>query len=402
MRLGGYSGYEENSIVWSYTSVRPCMVGGRTHIEHLVLEVASADHRGAHERTLFGTRFLARMDIREHILLAPFTTFKVGGYADYFCSVATSDDLRQAVLFARERSLPLAILGGGSNMLVGDRGVRGLTVKICLMGMSFTPVSEHIVEAVAGAGEAWDAFVMNTISRGLWGLENLSGIPGLVGATPIQNVGAYGVEIADTLVRVEAFDPDTLAVRTFSKEECRFGYRDSFFKTPEGSRFIITKVTFALTADGEPNLSYKDVARRFAETSAKKTPASLRQAILSIRAAKFPDLSRFGTAGSFFKNPILSAPMFALLKQRFPDVPGFSEAGGGVKVPAAWLIEHAGGFKGVREGSVGSFENQALVIVNYGGACAVDILRFADIIANTVREKTGITLEREVRIVGDM
>ena len=340
------------------------------------------------------------MEIQQQVLLAPYTTFKVGGSADYFCSVTNIDELRESVRFAASRALPFFILGGGSNVVVSDNGFQGLVIRMRCGGIARRSLGDAAVEFSVGAGEDWDAFVARAVTEGLYGIENLSGIPGSVGATVIQNVGAYGVEVRDFIASVEAFDPDTMALRTLKNEECAFGYRDSFFKTREGSRFIITRVIFQLALHGVLNTSYKDVRDYFSLQRLPPSLQSLREAILIIRARKFPDLARFGTAGSFFKNPLVREGEYALLREQFPDIPGFPGDAGYIKVPAAWLIEHVGGYRGKRVGAVGSFENQALVIVNYGGASAKDIVRFTDAIAETIADKTGVVLEREVRVVG--
>lgn len=341
------------------------------------------------------------MEIQEHVLLAPFTTFRVGGNADYFCSVTSIDELREALLFARTRSLPFFVLGGGSNVLISDEGFPGLVIRMRCTGVTLLPVDDTLVELSAGGGENWDALVTRAVEEGLYGIENLSGIPGSVGATVIQNVGAYGVEACESIVRVEAFDPDSMGIRTFNNNECAFGYRDSFFKTPEGSRFIITRVVFRLMRQGALNLSYKDVRDYFTEHNVPATLRSVRAAILAIRARKFPDLAQYGTAGSFFKNHVITEKEYGLLRERFPGIPGFSVEPGQVKVPAAWLIEHVARKRGKREGAVGSYENQALVIVNYGGARCQEIVQFCEAIAQDIEKKTGIVLEREVRLVGD-
>ncbi|MDE1875177.1 MAG: FAD-binding protein, partial [Patescibacteria group bacterium] len=261
------------------------------------------------------------MKVLENIPLAGLTTFRVGGSARYFSTVKSEDDIITALAFARERNAPIFILGGGSNIVVPDGGFPGLVIKMELSGMSFQDKGEGKFRAVVAAGEGWDAFVAETVRRGLWGLENLSHIPGTVGAAPVQNIGAYGVEVGGAIISVRALDRETGAAREFSNEECRFGYRDSFFKTAFGKRWIITSVTFDLNPAPQPNVSYKDLAEHFAGRAPSQ--AEIRDAVIAIRKNKFPDLSETGTAGSFWKNPIIPQSRFAELSERYPGMPSF-------------------------------------------------------------------------------
>ncbi len=336
------------------------------------------------------------MDILTDEPLAPKTTFKLGGPARYFCSATSVEELRVAHYEARTRAVPLVLLGGGSNVLVSDRGVDALVVHPALQGITYEEVSPETVCVIAGAGESWDVLVADTVAHGLWGLENLSLIPGSVGATPIQNVGAYGVEVKDTILWVEVYDPSCDEVRRFYAPACAFGYRDSFFKH-EGVHLIITRVAFLLSFTPKPMLRYKDLAVRFGE-GAEPTLHEVREAIIAIRTGKFPDLSKVGTAGSFFKNPTLSLDAFVTLQTRCADVPSFPAGEGHVKVPAAFLLERCG-WKGVRRGTVGTWAIQPLVLVHYGGGTTRELLTFADEVAHDVQEKTGVLLEREVRSI---
>jgi UDP-N-acetylmuramate dehydrogenase len=340
------------------------------------------------------------MEIQRDIELAPYTTFKVGGKADYFCIVKNLDELKEAVEYGGKQNLPVLILGGGSNVLISDHGFHGLVVKPEFFGMNFEEDADGAVIARAHSSENWDNFVAECVSRGLYGLENLSGIPGSVGATPIQNVGAYGIEVGNLIIQVHAFDLISCLEKIFSATECRFGYRDSFFKSAEGRNFVIVSVAFRLKKYGNLNHLYKDVANYFAEHVEKeKTLASTREAILQIRARKFPDLSKFGTAGSFFKNPIITTAEFEELKQKYPEITGYPGESG-VKVSAAFLIDKIGGWRGKCDGEVCSFDNQALVIVNKGRASASEIKNFTDKIRSNIKTKTGIILENEVSLVG--
>src|SRR3989344_7962470 len=340
------------------------------------------------------------MELLKNVSLAEFTTFKIGGKADYFCVARSVAELQEAFAFARSCSLPLFILGGGSNVLMRDDGFRGLVVKIEIKNSplegSTPPVGGgRDVCIVVGAGESWDALVAETVAHGLWGVENLSGIPGTVGAAPIQNIGAYGSEVKEVIEWVEVLDKNTGDIRKLSRDECGFGYRDSIFKRPEGKDFIVTRVIFRLRRDGAPNLSYKDLAKFF---SGKKLPilSDIRRAVLEIRARKFPDLKTHGTAGSFFKNPIISKEKFKELKKRFPELPGFLFKSG-VKVSLAWILDKICGLKGFEKNQTALWKDQPLVLVNQGGASAREISAFADNIARLVREKTGIEIEREVQ-----
>ncbi len=365
------------------------------------------------------------MELLKNVSLAEFTSFKIGGKADYFCRVGSVAELQEALASALGgRSLPIFILGGGSNVMVGDDGFRGLVIKIEISGIVWEEKTHQMFAAYqhlvrAGAGENWDAFVAETITRGLWGLENLSGIPGTVGGAPVQNIGAYGSEVRSVIEWVEVLDRRTNQQRKLSNAECAFAYRDSIFKRPEGKNYIITRVAFRLRADGAPNLSYKDLAERF---SGKPTPslAEVRSAVLEIRAKKFPDLDAHGTAGSFFKNPVVSREKFAELKKKFPELPGFivpnlpldkgekpralrGERGcvksmdKEIKLPLAWILDKVCGLKGYSHDGAALWKDQPLVLVNEGGASASDVETLAEKIVAVVKEKTGIEIEREVR-----
>ncbi|HEU0081129.1 MAG TPA: UDP-N-acetylmuramate dehydrogenase [Candidatus Paceibacterota bacterium] len=339
--------------------------------------------------------------ILENVPLAPYTTFKVGGAARFFCVAASEGELREALEYARERQIQTFILGGGSNVLVSDEGFQGLVIKLETKGVSYEIGLDSGVLVTASAGEAWDGLVAETVERGYWGLENLSAIPGTVGAAAAGNIGAYGVEVKDVIESVAAIHRDTLETRAFSSAECRFAYRDSFFKSKEGSRYIILSVAFRLSSVPRPNLSYKDLAERFAgQTSFSAShQADIRKAVIDIRAAKFPDYlpeSPIGTAGSFWKNPVIDAARFRELKARYPDLPSFPVQEGKVKVPLAYILDKVCGLKGYARGHVGLFKNQPLVLVAEKGATAAEIDVFAENIASLILEKTEIEIAREV------
>ncbi len=336
------------------------------------------------------------IDPKEGVRLADHTTFHIGGTADHFITAHSLDELKEACSFARERSLPILPIGGGSNILVRDDGVRGVVIKIALPGIVYEPDEAYGVRATVGAGESWDAFVADAVLNGYWGVENLSAIPGTVGATPIQNVGAYGVEVASLIEYVEAFDTHSGEVRRFTNDECAFGYRSSFFKTDEGQRYIVTAVCFKLTRVPTPHIHYKDLVRAFGDHVPELQ--EVRDAVIRIRARKFPDLATYGTAGSFFKNPRVSSAQFTELKDRYPDIPGFPEVDGRIKVPLGWILDKLLGLRGYREGAVGTYEGQSLVLVNFGGATALNVDAFARTIETKVFDATGVEIEREVML----
>ncbi|MEK7574989.1 MAG: UDP-N-acetylmuramate dehydrogenase, partial [Patescibacteria group bacterium] len=306
----------------------------------------------------------------------------------------------EALGFAREAKLPFFILGGGSNLLVSDDGFSGVVIKNEIRGISFAE-SPQGVRVTAGAGEDWDTFVAEMLRRGLYGLENLSGIPGTVGAAPVQNIGAYGAEARDSIVSVEALDAKTGISKTFSTSDCSFGYRDSFFKKSFGKEYLVVGVTFHLKKEGALNIEYKDLKNYFAKRGEKPTLKSVRDAVLEIRGAKFPDLKTTGTAGSFFKNPVISTEHYEKLKMKWPNLPGFPmpDVNGHlskVKVSVAWILDNILQYKGLKVGEVGLHHAQPLVLINYGAARASDVSSVAASVSEKVKEATGITLEWEV------
>lgn len=335
--------------------------------------------------------------MKENVSLAGETTLRVGGEARYFVSAKTEEEVLAAVTFAAGHHLQIFILGGGSNTLVNDEGFSGLVIKMETEGISYEEVGGGAL-ARAAAGVSWDAFVSDTVSRGFWGLENLSGIPGTVGAAPIQNIGAYGVEVKNTIESVRTFDIRTQKEKVFSNAECGFGYRDSFFKSAEGKNFIVLEVTFRVSKEQKQNISYKDLQQYFEtkkKDSALFSAADIRNAVLEIRSGKFPDLSKVGTAGSFFKNPILSKEHFEKLKSNYSDLPSFL-AKDGLKIPLAFVLDKICGLKGFKKGAVELFKNQPLVLVNTGKATAKEISDFSAEIKKVVFEKTEIEIEEEV------
>lgn len=338
------------------------------------------------------------MEIQKNVSLREFSTFKIGGEARFFCSVTTKEELLEALVVARKEEVPVFILGGGSNVLVSDDGFSGLVIKMDFRGIEFLDKGTT-VEAIASAGEPWDAFVAQVVEKNLRGLENLSGIPGTVGAAPVQNIGAYGVEVKDSILWVEVLNTKTLKTEVLENEACQFDYRNSFFKTKKGKHLIITRVCFSLSKKRPLKTDYKDLTDYFFSKDVTPTLKGVRKAVLEIRGRKFPDLSKIGTAGSFFKNPILSKHQFKALMRMYPDMPYFVQPYGKVKVPLGWILEYVCGVKGKRVGDVASFEKQALVLVNFGSASAYEVSTFAHEIIRNVKEKTGIDVEWEVQWV---
>lgn len=337
------------------------------------------------------------LSLRENVSLAPLTTFRVGGPARFFCEVTTVEELKEAVVFAEKHAVPVFILGGGSNVLINDGGFPGLVIKIDMRGITYADDSDSVLVS-AGAGEDWDAFVEETVKNNLWGLENLSLIPGSVGASPVQNVGAYGVEVKDVLYAVQVYDKTTHTIHTLAPHRCALGYRDSMFKHEDGEGFVVLRVIFRLSKKPNPRVAYSDVQKELEDTD-NLTPEKIREAIIAIRTRKLPDPTVVGTAGSFFKNPVISEALFKEVQGTFPDIPSYPAADHKRKIPLAWILDHALHLNGLREGAVGVWPTQPLVVVNYGGAHAKDIRVFTEKISKDVFAKTKIKIEHEVVFV---
>ncbi|MGM0482253.1 MAG: UDP-N-acetylmuramate dehydrogenase [Patescibacteria group bacterium] len=337
--------------------------------------------------------------IKENIGLAPFTTLGVGGAARFFARADSVECLKQVNSFAKSKGLPFIVLGGGSNILVSDSGVDGVVVKMNTKGIKWTKEDDHgDVFMEVSAGEVWDDVVEESTRRGFYGIENLSGIPGTAGASPVQNIGAYGVEVSEAVSCVTAYDTEKEEMITFSKEECQFGYRESIFKKNHG-RFIVTSLTLCLSRFGEPVCSYKDIAEKMSNTEEKPDPQTMRQIVLDIRDKKFPDMDLYGSAGSFFKNPVVSGSKLKELKQDYPNIPFYSFDSGHSKVPLAWILDKVLGLRGKSEGNVGLFEGQPLVLITYKNANASEVVSFAERVRNKVLETTGLEVEYEVVIL---
>jgi len=347
------------------------------------------------------------MTVLENVSLAPLTTLKVGGPARYFTEPKSATEVAEAVNFARSKDLPLFVLGGGSNLVVSDSGWPGLVVKLAVRGIEERTENGKALFEV-GAGEDWDKFVARAVARNCAGVECLSGIPGSVGGTPVQNVGAYGQEVAETIDSVLVFDLNDGQVRELCAEACGFRYRTSIFNTSERGRFIILRVTYRLTPGGQPRIEYADLKKHFAGFQHPPSLTSTREAVRRIRAAKAmlitPGDEDCRSAGSFFKNPVLSADQYDELMRRATakglQVPSYPALDAQKKVSAAWLVEHSGFSKGYRSGRVGISRKHALAIVNRGDATAADILGLKDHIQQRVEELWGVRLEPEPVFVG--
>jgi UDP-N-acetylmuramate dehydrogenase len=349
------------------------------------------------------------MNILENVPLAPLTTFKVGGPARYFAEPSTAAEVGEGVQFARSLDLPLFVLGGGSNLVISDAGWPGLVLKIAILGIDERNVSDNgkmLFEV--GAGEEWDRFVARVIARNCAGVECLSGIPGSVGGTPVQNVGAYGQEVAETITSVLTLDLRDGQIRELCAEACGFQYRTSIFNTSERGRFIILRVTYSLTPGGSPRIQYADLKRHFAGFQQVPSLTSTREAVRRIRASKAmlitPGDEDCRSAGSFFKNPVLTADQYADLAKRATvkglQIPSYPALDAQKKISAAWLVEYSGFSKGYSSGRVGISRKHALAIVNRGEATAADILALKDHVQQRVEELWGIQLEPEPVFVG--
>jgi UDP-N-acetylmuramate dehydrogenase len=363
-------------------------------------------------------------NIPENISLRPYNTFGIQVNARYFAPFTSPDELAGLLVFARDRKLApssgspsLLILGGGSNILF-TRDIHGLVLFNRVQGIDVVREDENHVYIKAGAGENWNDFVQFCLARNLAGVENLSLIPGSVGAAPMQNIGAYGVEVKEVFHDLEAWSLDDGKVYTFTLHDCRFGYRESVFKTTGKGKFIILSVTFRLNKAPLFHTEYGAIREELDKMGVHQLSIqSISEAVIRIRSSKLPDPKQIGNAGSFFKNPVVSADRFAVLKSQFPDIIGFpdsrgeakpgskpgaakpSPAQGGTKLAAGWLIEQCG-WKGYRRGDAGCHDRQALVLVNYGNATGREIYELSEEIRQSVKKKFGVELEREVNIHG--
>lgn len=337
------------------------------------------------------------MQISHNISLKPYNTFGIDANAKHFVSVASIEELVK-VLELPEYPHKL-ILGGGSNMLLTkDQDI--LVIHINIKGISIVSETDDSVMVKVSAGENWHDFVMYCIDKDFGGIENLSLIPGNVGSAPIQNIGAYGVELKDTFWSCEAMSLQSRTIKTFTKEDCQFDYRNSIFKQEAKGQYIITSVTFKLTKQHHNlHINYGTISSQLEATGIDNpTIRDISKAVIAIRTQKLPNPKEIGNSGSFFKNPIITKSQYLSLLESFEDMPSFEVSENEIKVPAGWLIEKAG-FKGKRFGDCGVHKHQALVLVNYGNAKGADILKLAELIQNTIKRIFDISIEAEVNIL---
>ncbi len=354
----------------------------------------------------------AALPILENVPLAPFTTLAIGGPARFLLRARTEEQILDALEFARARSCPVFILGGGSNILVSDSGFPGLVIKIELPGIDALDAERGRISAAAGV--EWDAFVRYCVARDLTGIECLSGIPGTVGGAPVQNIGAHGEDVQGVITQVRALDRDALKLVDVGTADCRFAYRSSIFNTTHKDRYVIVRVDFALRTDGKPRLLYANLQQRFAGHSAQPPKLSeVRAAVIEIRRAKSMVLSENDpdcrSAGSFFKNLILDQNSVSVLEAEArasgllnasESIPRFAAGPGKEKLPAAWFIEHAGFHKGYTHKNAGISNKHALALVNRGGATARDMLELMQMIQGSVQQAFGVELQPEPVFVG--
>jgi UDP-N-acetylmuramate dehydrogenase len=345
--------------------------------------------------------------IQENVPLAPLTTLQVGGPARYFAEAASEDDVQDAVEFASTKGLPLFVLGGGSNLLVADAGWPGLVLKIAIGGIN-QQVDRDAVHFEAGAGVDWDQLVALAVTNDCAGVECLSGIPGSVGGTPVQNVGAYGQEVSETIESVLAFDTKEQKIVVLSRDACGFRYRTSIFNNTDRGRYIILRVTYRLTRGGAPSLKYADLQKSFANSPTPPSLGAVRDAVRQIRQSKgmliVPGDPDSRSAGSFFKNPVLSEAEFRHLASRASsegfEIPSYPALDARRKVSAAWLVEHSGFTKGFTLGEAGISHKHTLALINTGSAHAADMMRLKEAVQRGVEDSWGVVLEPEPVFVG--
>jgi UDP-N-acetylmuramate dehydrogenase len=348
--------------------------------------------------------------IQENIPLAPYTTLQVGGCARYFAEPANEKEIVEVLRWARARSLPLFVLGGGSNLLVSDAGFQGLVLHMTLAGIEtrdFDAMREGMRIYSVGAGVNWDDLVARAVEDNCAGVECLSGIPGSVGGTPVQNVGAYGQDVSETITKVRAIDATTLERLEFDREACGFRYRQSRFNGVDKGRYILTRVDFALQPGGTPKIAYAELQRHFSAQPGSATPtlAQTREAVLQIRRTKGMVLDEQDadsrSAGSFFKNPVVSLAEYERIAAASTlAVPHFEAGAGQVKLAAAWLIEQAGVGKGFALGPAAISSKHTLALINLGGATAADILRLKELVQQRVRQRFSVELQPEPVMLG--
>lgn len=333
------------------------------------------------------------MNIQSNISLKKYNTFGIQTYAKRFVQINSTKELKELLLIEKD----IFIIGGGSNILL-TKDIEKLVVKLDLKGVIINETPDNYAFVTAEAGENWHDFVIWCISQNYGGLENLSLIPGNVGTSPIQNIGAYGVEIKDTFQQLEAIEIETGKIKIFTNEECKFGYRNSVFKNELKGKYIITNVTFKLTKNKHQLKSSYGAIKSSLIDIENPTIKNVSDAIIAIRQSKLPDPAEIGNSGSFFKNPVVSKAIFLKIQKEYIDVPHYKVSDNEIKIPAGWLIEQSG-FKGKRFGDAGVHEKQALVLVNYGKATGQEIYDLAKKIRQTIKTNFNIDLEIEVNVI---
>lgn len=337
------------------------------------------------------------MEIHHNFSLKNYNTFGIEAKAKEFVAIHSQEELKQ--ILSKNSDKKLFILGGGSNMLL-TKDIDALVIHIAIKGKKIINEDDNFVWIECNAGENWHQFVLWTINQDFGGLENMSLIPGNVGTTPVQNIGAYGAEIKDTFVSCNAMNINTQELKTFTKEECKFGYRESIFKQEAKDKFIITSVIFKLTKHKHNiNIGYGDIQALLAKNNIENpTIKDVSNAVITIRESKLPNPKELGNSGSFFKNPVISKEHFLRVLHQFPDIKYFDVSPTQVKVPAGWLIEHSG-LKGYRKDDAGVHKYQALVLVNYGNATGKEILELSKYVQKTILDKYNIAIETEVNVI---
>lgn len=338
------------------------------------------------------------MQILKDFPLKHLNTFGIAARAEFYIELSSENDIKTFLHTTACRKLPLLIIGGGSNILL-TKNFAGCVVHINTKGITLVAEDDSIVLIEVAAGEKWESLIEYCVNNNYYGLENLSGIPGQVGSSPIQNIGAYGVEVKDSIFEVHTIDLDDRSKKVFTADECRFGYRDSIFKQELKGKVLIEKVVFQLSKQSKVNLSYKGVKEEVQRISPDKVDLkSVSQAILNIRKNKIPDVKDIGSAGSFFKNPIIKKEQMDYLVSKFPDISYYKLNNDNYKLAAAWLIEQCG-WKGYRKGDAGVNDKQPLILVNYGNATGKEIIELSQEIQRSVFEKFKVSLETEVNII---
>lgn len=338
------------------------------------------------------------LSIQQNASLKAFNTFGIDANADYFAHIEDADQLAELLTNSTFTQMPKLILGEGSNILF-TKNYDGIVIKNAIKGIKVINEDDHYVWVQVGAGENWHDFVTYCVRQGFGGTENLSLIPGTVGAAPVQNIGAYGVELREILFQLDAMNLQAGRIRTFTNAECQFGYRDSVFKNALKQQYVILSVVFQLTKKPTINAEYSSLKEALRNVkSANINIKTISDAVIDIRRSKLPDPKTLGNAGSFFKNPIVTHHHFSDIQKKFPEIPHYIQHQDAIKLNAAWLIEQCG-WKGKRFGNVGTYEKQALVLVNYGDSKGIEVLDLANKIQQSVHHEFGISLEPEVLLV---